>query len=83
MALCPRWGARFIGGKDTFREAVWQAWRQHRSSVIVVLVAGNDLNDRCDAVKLAEEMQRLRDYWLSWDIRVLYVDVVPPLYHRY
>ena len=72
----PWWGASFLRG--TFRRCVYNAWKEFQDAkTILVLVAGNDVLDENDPRELEASMVSLRDYWLTGDVSVIYVDAVP------
>ena len=81
LLLRPAWGASFQSGG--FSKAIWKAWSENNRPAIQVLVAGNDLSPTVDALAVTREMRRVREWWSKWDIRVLFVDVVPSGYHHH
>ena len=78
LLIWPKWGASFSGG--SFAHGIWNAWSGNARPAIQVYVAGNDLQPGVDAGEVGREMRRVRQYWAEWDVRVLFVDVVPAQY---
>ena len=81
LLIWPKWGASFRSGG--FANGIWNAWSGNARSTIQVLVAGNDLYAGADAGVVGREMRRVRADWLSYGVRILFVDVVPNQYMQH
>ena len=72
----PWWGASFMRG--SFKRCIYNAWKELPAvKTILVFVAGNDLWNEVDPQELKDTMVRLRDYWLTGDVSIVYVNVSP------
>mmetsp|Transcript_4413 Transcript_4413/g.8876 ORF Transcript_4413/g.8876 Transcript_4413/m.8876 type:complete len:172 (-) Transcript_4413:448-963(-) len=78
----PCWGASFCGG--AFGKAIYGMWNHDRKAMnrIIVMVAGNDLHPGASAKDIGDEMDSIRTYWATGDVKIIYVDVVPAAYRK-
>ena len=79
----PWWGASFLSSYSSFAQAI--SWAHEdcggTAEVILLFVAGNDIDPRSDPRSLDLEMRRILAEWSARGVDVLFIDVVPPSFH--
>ena len=79
----PWWGASFLSTRSSFAQAI--SWAHEdcggTARVVLLFIAGNDIDSRNDPRGLDLEMRRIRADWAERGVEVLYIDVVPPSFH--